>query len=34
MIIRDGHASDLPALVDLTIEAFRPLFRTCIFRVS
>jgi hypothetical protein len=26
MIIRDGHASDLRSLVDLTIEAFRPLF--------
>jgi ribosomal protein S18 acetylase RimI-like enzyme len=24
--IRDFHASDLPALVDLTIESFRPLF--------
>ena len=26
MNIRDSHASDLPGLVDLTIEAFRPLF--------
>ncbi len=26
MNIRDFHASDLPGLVDLTIETFRPLF--------
>lgn len=26
MLIRDAAASDIPALVDLTIEAFRPLF--------
>lgn len=30
MHIRDGQTADLPALIDSTIEAFRPLFEAAL----